>query len=139
MRLRKNKDKDGDGTISDINLTPMVDVMLAMLVIFIVTANFTQESKSLNINLPQVASADPNVRESTQVALSKDGLVYLDGVEVTEAYLLEALANEVEYRPNMRVTLSADESISYGAVSRLMGLMRQGGVTRIALSVDREI
>jgi len=137
MGLKTQKDDD-NGIISDINITPMVDVMLVLLVIFMVTANFVQKD-SLNINLPKVAAADPNIKESTQVAMTKDGRFYLDGIPVSETYLLESLAKEAKFRPNMRVTLSADETISYGSVSRLMGQMRKGGITKIALSVNKGI
>ena len=130
--------KDEDGIISDINITPMVDIMLVLLIIFMVTANFVKKD-SININLPKVAAADPNIKESTQVAMTKDGKFYLDGMPVTEVFLMESLAREAKYRPNMRVTLSADETISYGSVSRLMGLMRKGGITKIALSVNKGI
>jgi len=130
--------KDDDGIISDINITPMVDVMLVLLVIFMITANFLKKD-SININLPKVAAADNNMRESTQVAMSKDGKFYLDDALVTEDYLLTFLTREAKFRPNMRVTLSADESVSYGSVSRLMGLMRKGGITRIALSVNKGV
>jgi biopolymer transport protein ExbD len=130
--------KDDDGMISDINITPMVDIMLVLLIIFMVTANFLKKD-SININLPKVAAADNNTLESTQVAMSKDGKFYLDGKSVTEEYLISSITKEAKYRPNLRVTLSADESISYGSVSRLMGLMRQGGVTKIALSVNKGV
>ena len=134
--MRTRTPGDDDGMISDINIIPMVDIMLILLIIFMVTATFIQKD-SLDINLPKVAAADPDTKESTQVAMTRDGMFYLDGVQVTEVYLLESLTNEAKYRPNLRITLSADESISYGAVSRLMGLMRQGGITRIALSVNK--
>ena len=130
--------KEDDGIITDINITPMVDIMLVLLIIFMVTANFLKKD-SININLPKVAAADSNVRESTQVAMSKDGKFYLDGRVVTESYLVQSLTKEAKYRPNLRVTLSADESISYGSVSRLMGRMRKGGVTKIALSVNKGV
>lgn len=132
------KTRDDDEIISDINITPMVDIMLVLLIIFMVTANFLKKD-SININLPKVAAADANLKESTQVAMSRDGKFYLDGRAVTEGYLLDSLEKEAKYRPNMRVTLSADENISYGSVSRLMGLMRRGGVTKIALSVNKGV
>jgi biopolymer transport protein ExbD len=132
------KTRDDDEIISDINITPMVDIMLVLLIIFMVTANFLKKD-SININLPKVAAADANLKESTQVAMSRDGKFYLDGRVVTEGYLLDSLEKEAKYRPNMRVTLSADENISYGSVSRLMGLMRRGGVTKIALSVNKGV
>ncbi|HPD78721.1 MAG TPA: biopolymer transporter ExbD [Spirochaetota bacterium] len=128
--------KDDDGIISDINITPMVDIILVLLVIFMVTANFLKK-ESININLPKVAAADPNIKESKQVAITKEGKYFLEGRSVSESGLLDEISREVKYRPNMRVTLSADESLSYGSVSRVMGLLRKCGVTRMALSVKK--
>ncbi len=128
--------KDEDGVISDINITPMVDIMLVLLVIFIVTANFLKK-ESLNINLPKVAAADANIKESKQVAVTKEGKFFLEGTAVTEDALVHEITREIKFRPNMRVTLSADESLSYGTVSRVMGILRRCGVTRMALSVNK--
>ena len=69
--------KNDDGIISDINITPLVDVILVLLVIFMVTANFLKK-ESVNINLPKVAAADPNIKESKQLAVTKDGQLYLE-------------------------------------------------------------
>lgn len=134
--MAMNQSSGDDEEISGINITPMVDVILVLLVIFMVTANFLKK-ESININLPQVAAADPNVKESTQVALTKDGKILLEGNNVTEAILMQNLVQEIKYRPNMRVTLSADENLSYGTIAKLMGLIRKTGVSRIALSVKK--
>lgn len=123
-----------DNEISNINITPMVDIMLVLLVIFMVTANFLKK-ESININLPRVAAADPNVAQSLQVALTRDGKIYLENSEVTETALLAGLGREAKLRPNMRVTVSADEKLPYGSIARTMGVLRKSGVSRIALSV----
>ncbi|HOP31184.1 MAG TPA: biopolymer transporter ExbD [Spirochaetota bacterium] len=128
--------KDEDGIISDINITPMVDIILVLLVIFMVTANFLKK-ESININLPKVAAADANVKESKQVAITKDGKFFLEGRAITESGLMDEITRETKYRPNMRVTLSADENLSYGTVSKAMGILRKCGVTRMALSVKK--
>jgi len=125
-----------DDEIGYINITPMVDVLLVLLVIFMVTANFLKQ-ESVNINLPKVNAADPNVAQSIQVALTKDGKLLMEGIDTTEDALVRKLSQESKYRPNMRVTLSADERLAYGSIARVMGLIRQSGVTRIALSVKR--
>jgi biopolymer transport protein TolR len=125
-----------DDEIGYINITPMVDVLLVLLVIFMVTANFLKQ-ESVNINLPKVNAADPNVAQSIQVALTKDGKLLMEGIDTTEEVLVRKLSQESKYRPNMRVTLSADERLAYGSIARVMGLIRQSGVTRIALSVKR--
>lgn len=127
---------DDSDEIGYINITPMVDVLLVLLVIFMVTANFLKQ-ESVNINLPKVNAADPNVAKSIQVALTRNGKLLMEDTELTEEDLVRKLSAESKYRPNMRVTLSADERLSYGTIAHIMGLIRQSGVTRIALSVKR--
>ena len=125
-----------DDEIGYINITPMVDVLLVLLVIFMVTANFLK-MESVNINLPKINAADPNIQKSMQIALTVNGKLLLEDTETTEERMIEKLTQEAKYRPNMRVTLSADERLPYGKIARVMGLIRQSGITRIALSVKR--
>src|SRR5512138_2181060 len=96
-----------DEEIGYINITPMVDVLLVLLVIFMVTANFLK-MESVNINLPKVAGADPNIAKSVQIALTWNGKLLMEGTEITENNMVQKLASEAKYRPNMRVTFSAD-------------------------------
>ncbi len=125
-----------DDEIGYINITPMVDVLLVLLVIFMVTANFLKQ-ESVNINLPKVNASDPNVAQSIQISITRNGQLLMEGITVTEDAITAKLARESKFRPNMRVTLSADERLPYGTIARIMGLIRQSGVTRIALSVKR--
>ncbi len=127
---------NSDEEIGSINITPMVDVILVLLVIFMVTANFLKK-ESLNINLPKVQAADPNVAESLQVAMTKTGGILLDGKDILIPALIKNLEREAKIRPNMRLTLSADESLPYGKITELMGIIRKAGVTKIALSVKK--
>jgi biopolymer transport protein ExbD len=129
----QNEDND---EIGNINITPMVDIILVLLVIFMVTANFLKK-ESVNINLPKVAAADPNVAESVQIAITRDGKVLLEGNEINNEKLLNTLEKKSKLRPNMRVTLSADDKLPYGLIANVMGLIRKAGVTKIALSVKR--
>jgi biopolymer transport protein ExbD len=122
--------------IGNINITPMVDILLVLLVIFMVTANFLKKD-AVNISLPAAAAADPNVARTVQVALARDGKLYLEGVETTESSIIAKLARDVKFRPNMRVTLSADENLAYRSIARAMGIIKKAGVSRIALSVKR--
>jgi len=131
-----NAPQDDDDVISNINITPMVDIILVLLVIFMVTANFLQR-ESVNINLPKVAASDPNVAQSIQIAMTKDGKILMEGVETDEERISSTLSRENKYRPNMRVTLSADERLAYGKIAHVMGIIRKSGVSRIALTVKR--
>src|SRR3990170_2972086 len=92
-----------DDEIGYINITPMVDILLVILVIFMVTANFLK-MESVNINLPKVNAADPNIMKSVQIAMTYNGKMLMEDTEITEANLVIKLANEAKYRPNMRVT-----------------------------------
>ena len=125
-----------DEVIDGINITPMVDVILVLLVIFMVTANFLKK-ESININLPKVQAADPNVSQSVQVAMTRDGKILLEGQETTEEKLVANLERDLKFRPNMRLTLSADEKLAYGTIMKLMGVIRKAGVSRVALSVKK--
>jgi biopolymer transport protein ExbD len=125
-----------DEVIDGINITPMVDVILVLLVIFMVTANFLKK-ESININLPKVQAADPNVSQSVQVALTRDGKILLEGQSITEDKLISTLERDIKFRPNMRLTLSADEKLAYGTIMKLMGVIRKAGVSRVALSVKK--
>jgi biopolymer transport protein TolR len=125
-----------DDEIGNINITPMVDVILVLLVIFMVTANFLKK-ESININLPKVAAADPNIAESVQVALTRDGKILFEGKESTLENMIRNLERDSKIRPNMRLTLSADEKLPYGKITEVMGLIRKAGVTKIALSVKK--
>ncbi|MDZ4726041.1 MAG: biopolymer transporter ExbD [Leptospira sp.] len=125
-----------DEEIGSINITPMVDVILVLLVIFMVTANFLKK-ESININLPKVQAADPNVAESIQVAMTKTGGILLEGKDIQIPALVKDLERKSKIKPNMRLTLSADESLPYGKITELMGLIRKAGVTKIALSVKK--
>jgi biopolymer transport protein ExbD len=133
MTFFSNAENDEIGYI---NITPMVDVLLVLLIIFMVTANFLK-MESVNINLPKVNAADPNIAKSVQIALTNNGKLLMEDSEITEERMIGRLSQEAKYRPNMRVTLSADERLSYGRIAHAMGLIRQSGVTRIALSVKR--
>ena len=123
MALFSNSDSDEIGYI---NITPMVDVLLVLLVIFMVTANFLK-MESVNINLPKAGAADPNVAKSVQIAMTSGGKLLMEDTEVTEERMIAKLSQESKYRPNMRVTLSADERLSYGSIAHAMGLIRQSG------------
>ena len=125
-----------DEVIDGINITPMVDVILVLLVIFMVTANFLKK-ESININLPKVQAADPNVSQSVQVALTRDGKILLEGQTITEEKLISTLERDIKFRPNMRLTLSADEKLAYGTIMKLMGVIRKSGVSSVALSVKK--
>jgi len=129
-------ESNDDGTVTGINVTPMVDIMLVLLIVFMVTANFISEA-GLKINLPKTATADASATSSLTVSLNDKGEIFLKEVKVDTEYLKTALGREVKFNPNVRVTLVADNKLTYQQVMTLLDVIKQAGVTKVALASQR--
>lgn len=133
---RRRRGRGGHKPMSEINVTPFVDVMLVLLIIFMVAAPLL--TTGVPVELPKTAaSALPSEDEQPlTISLTADGRVMLQETEVDIAALipkLRAIANE---RTNDKVFLRADGSISYEAVMQVMGALNAGGFNSIGLVTD---
>jgi len=120
-----------DGMMSEINVTPLVDVMLVLLVVFIVTAPLLAP-QALKINLPQtpaVASAEP-VRHG-HLTVSAQGQAELDGQSMTDPVLAETLQQQAR-EPAFQLQIEADQAVPYGRVAELMALAQKAGISKLA-------
>ena len=124
-----------EGTLSQINVTPLVDVMLVLLVIFMVTAPILQQG--ISVNLPAVGG-DAMAGEEVQlvVALTRGGKVYLNDNPFTVPELSEKLQAVLRERPDRQVFLRADADVSYGEVMRVMASIREAGVQRLGMVTE---
>jgi biopolymer transport protein TolR len=126
-------DQREGGAISEINVTPLVDVMLVLLVIFMVTAPIIQQ-QGVAIDLPRVqGGALPSEQRHLVVSVAADGRVYVDDDAYEEAALatrLDAIAAE---RPGEQVYVRADASVPYGRVMETLGALRDAGLTKVGL------
>ena len=121
--------------MSDINMTPLIDVMLVLLVIFIVTAPLM--SSRLPLALPKVdgSSAAPT-NEPLELAIDAQGQLYL-GNERASIELVSTRAKAAAVRnPETEVQLRADQNVPYGRVAQLIGLMQEVGLTRIGFVTE---
>ncbi len=108
-------EEQGGGAISNINVTPLVDVMLVLLVIFMVTAPILQQG--VNINLPKVrAAALTGEEQQLVVAVNRSGQVFLNDTPTAVAELGPKLQAILKLRPDRQVYLRADQNVRYGAV-----------------------
>jgi len=123
------------GAISQINVTPLVDVMLVLLIIFMVTAPILQQGVS--IDLPKVA-AGPLTGEEEQlvVNVAKGGQVYLNDTALTPDQLKEKLRAIVAARPDRQLYVRADQAVPYGQVMQVMGAVRDAGLVRVGLVTE---
>ena len=121
--------------MSDINMTPLIDVMLVLLVIFIITAPLM--SSSLRLDLPKTAGAKPTDAPSfVTVAVSPQGELFW-GDEAVDGDQLKARIREAAQRnPATEVQLRADQSVPYGRIAELIGLVQDGGLSRIGFVTE---
>ena len=126
---------DGSGSISDINVTPLVDVMLVLLVIFMVTAPILQQGVS--IDLPKMA-AGPLAGDEEQlvVNVNKAGQVFLNDTPMALDALTTKLTAIHTARPDRQVFVRADQTVSYGQVMKTMAAVRESGLTKIGLVTE---
>jgi len=120
--------KPARGPMSDINMTPLIDVMLVLLIIFMVTAPLI--ASSLKLDLPQTEGASPSdAPETLLLALDAEGRLFIGG---ERAELAEAHALAKRAKPDTEVQLRADAGVAYGRVAELIGVLQQAGLSRIA-------
>ncbi|MGI9213355.1 MAG: ExbD/TolR family protein [Methylococcaceae bacterium] len=127
-----NSQSDGDDVMSEINVTPLVDVMLVLLVVFIVTAPLL--TNSIHVNLPKTdETAPPEIKEAVNVSVDNLGKVYLDKREIT----LDAVERELKTLkvndPELSLHLNADEGDNYGVVAKVMAAIERAGINKLAV------
>jgi biopolymer transport protein TolR len=124
-----------DQLMSDINVTPFVDVMLVLLIIFMVTAPMMMQG--VNVSLPQ-ATSKPLPAETDQliITITKDNQIFINDTQVTLNFLQERLKIIIENRINREVYLKADKRIAYGMVVRVMSEIKEAGVEKLGMVTE---
>ena len=125
---------DEEEAITGINVTPLVDVTLVLLIIFMVTTSYIVKA-SIEMDLPKAATARETRPASLSVVLSRQGTLYLNDRPTSEEMLARHVRDEVAANPEVRVLIAADTHLSYGRVVELIDLIKQCGVRRYALNV----
>jgi biopolymer transport protein ExbD len=128
---------EGDDIISGINVTPLVDIVLVLLIIFMVTATYIVRA-AIEVELPRAAHGGETTGTVLAVVLTRDGQVYLDGVRRSEPELVARARDAVRSDAETRAVISADRSALHGAVVHVIDLVKDAGVTRFAIHIERE-
>jgi biopolymer transport protein ExbD len=126
------------GAISDINVTPLVDVMLVLLIIFMVTAPLMLNG--IKLDLPKTKEVNPINLNSTQVILSfsKNEDYYLGKNKVVASEMLSLIKEQFKENKTEVLFLRADYTLSYGKVAKLISFLKRGGIKQIALVTSTE-
>lgn len=118
--------------MSEINVTPLVDVMLVLLIVFIVTAPLLMQAVPLT--LPKTAATNPLPKtENASLAVNRDGSVFLDTHAIALADLEAALAERLRAQPEINVMVQADEAVDFGRVAQVMAIVQRAGISRLSV------
>jgi len=132
---------EGKKVNSDINVTPMVDVMLVLLIIFMVVTPML--NNKVNVELPPSTAAvvmeDANKEDSIVVAVTRDGKTFLGGDQVTGADLGAKISSKLENKTDKRVYFRGDNRANYGKVMEAIDGIRTAGVSQLAMLADKPL
>jgi biopolymer transport protein TolR len=130
MKFTRERD-----VLSEINVTPFVDVMLVLLVIFMVTAPLLQQG--IDVNLPKAKGKDLPPEERITLVIKRDGVIYLNDNPVSLPEMRKKLASISKLNPN--VFLKADKDVPYGFVVEVMGDIKEAGIEKLGMITEPKI
>jgi biopolymer transport protein ExbD len=126
--------EDSEGPITGINVTPLVDVVLVLLIIFMATAPLIHR-RALQVNVPKAAHSEAKATAALQVQMNAAREIYADKDRVDRGRLEGLLRERLALEPSLHVSVAADETIPYGEVVDLLDVVRGAGVKKVALEV----
>lgn len=130
-------DGDDDRVMSDINVTPLVDVMLVLLIIFMVTAPMLHQG--VEVALPQIEARNlqQKVEDPLVLTINRDGMVYVQDQPIHPSQLIERLAPIIKARGDDALFLKGDRDVPYGRIVELLDLLQKNGITKIGMVTER--
>lgn len=132
MAMRLNDDLETDGEMHEINVTPFIDVMLVLLIIFMVAAPLA--TVDVRVNLPASTSApQPRPEKPVYLSIKADKQLFIGNDAVTEETLVDALTRQTEGKKDTTIFFQADKSVDYATLMGVMDKLRQAGYLKIGL------
>ena len=125
----------GDEPMTDINIVPLVDIILVVLIIFMVTATYIVKP-SIKVNLPDAATGEPTENSSLGITVLADGTLLLDGEPTTEPALREAVRAAHEKNKDVVCLIAGDKDSRHGDVTHIIDLVKQEGVAKFAINIE---
>src|SRR5688572_28998413 len=127
---------DDDDGINEINVTPLVDVMLVLLVIFLVASIYIVKD-AIEVDLPKAASAGETLDTTLAIVIDREGRLYLNGRPTPDELIGQACKLASEKDANTQAMIAADQNVKHGDVIRVIDLVRSNGLTRFAINVKQ--
>lgn len=135
--MAMKSDFDNNESIAEINVVPLVDIILVVLIIFMVTAPMFIKP-TINVNLPKAASGDQTAPSKLNIALTADGRINLNGTFVEEGVVRQKALDEVAKNADVQAIIAADKDVPHGKVVGLLDIVKSAGVKKFAISIDKK-
>jgi biopolymer transport protein ExbD len=129
--------RSSNGAITGINVTPLVDITLVLLIIFMVTAKLVVRRDAMTLDLPK-ATTGAEVQEIFSVAILADGSLRLDGQVIGELSLRERAAAALAANKDLRAVIQAEGAVPHRTVMHVLDLLRRAGVAKVGFGVVKE-
>ncbi len=132
-------DEGDDGIISDINVTPLVDIVLVLLIVFMITVPSIVNNPSIKVELPKAASGDDTLKSTLALTLSRTPTgydLYANGEKTDEITLQRTIPDMLKKNKDLQTIIAADKGIAYGDVVHIVDLVKTLGVHKFALNTD---
>jgi len=123
------------GIITEINVTPLVDIMLVLLIIFMLTAHLIAK-QAIEVELPRASQSTTLKATTLAITLTRDGAIFLDDKPVTPEALRVAVSAAVKKDPRSQAIIAGDKAVSHGRVVWVLDLVKSLGVTSFAIQID---
>jgi biopolymer transport protein ExbD len=128
---------ESDDAITGINVTPLVDITLVLLVVFMVTATYIVK-ETIEVDLPRAAAGGETVGPTLAFVLDRDGRLFLDGKPVEREAARAAVRAALARSPEARAIIGADRAVAHGEVVSVIDLVKREGLTRFAIQIERD-
>ena len=128
---------EDDEMISGINVTPLVDITLVLLIIFMVTTSYIVR-QSIDVNLPRAANGGETVGQTLMVVIHSDGTMFIDGSQMDEAQLRERARQAKAKDADAKALIAADTDARHGAVIRAIDVLKTEGINKFGLNIEKE-
>jgi biopolymer transport protein ExbD len=128
-------DDDSGRMITDINVTPLVDIVLVLLIIFMVTTTYIV-NPSIKVDLPKAATGSDQVKTTLGLTLTKDGSLYLNGDKSDDGGVQRYIAAELPKNPDLQAVIAADKVVPHGSVVHVIDLVKRAGIRKFAINVE---
>ncbi|HET9753227.1 MAG TPA: biopolymer transporter ExbD [Myxococcales bacterium] len=126
-----------DESITGINVTPLVDIALVLLIIFMVTASYIVK-ETIEVELPRAAHGGETVQKTFAVLVTKEGQVYLNGVPLDDAALVVEVQKSKAAGEDVQAIVGADKNATHGSVTHLLDVLKGAGVTKFAIQIEKQ-